>query len=288
MTTSHEEGPAPEYAAARTVLLDALEALAKHRSSLVVVGAQAVYLRTGSAGLTVAPFTTDGDVTLDPRTLSASPPLEEAMEAAGFHLLERIHGVEPGTWIKTIQVAGRSFEVPVDLIVPEAALAGGRTQGARLPEHGKRAAKRTRGLEAALVDSSEMEVRGSAPGDDRSTTIAVAGAAALLVAKVVKLAERVADDSRPHRQKDKDAADVLRLLRATPVTAMAGRLESLRHDPVAGPVTQEALERIPALFGAPASQGVVMAVRAVELDVPAATVEAQMTGYVRELARLLA
>ena len=39
--------------------------------------------------------------------------------------------------------------------------------------------------------------------------------------------------------------------------------------------------------GAPAAPGVVMAVRAVELDVPAARVEARMTSYVWELARLL-
>lgn len=287
MTTDHEQDPAPEYAAARTVLLDALDALVEHRSSLVVVGAQAVYLRTGSAGLTIAPFTTDGDVTLDPRALSSSPLLEEAMGAAGFHLLEHLRGIEPGTWVKTVQVAGRSYEVPVDLIVPEAVLEGGRTRGARLPEHGKRAAKRTHGLEAALVDSSEMQIRGSAAGDDRSTTVAVAGAAALLVAKVVKISERIADDRRPHRQKDKDAADVLRLLRATPVTAMAERLDGLRDDPVAGPVTREALAELPALFGARASRGVVMAVRAVELDVLPATVEAQVTGYVQELVRLL-
>lgn len=287
MTTGPVENLAPEYVAARTVLLDALDALAAHRSSLVLVGARAVYLRTGSAGLATAPFTTDGDVTLDPRTLGASPLLEDAMQVAGFHLLERPRGIEPGTWIGTTQVAGRRYDVPVDLIVPAAALEGGRTRGARLPDHGKRAAKRTHGLEAALVDSGEMQVRGAAAGDGRATSVAVAGAAALLVAKVVKITERVADDRRPHRQKDKDAADVLRLLRATPVGAMAERLAALRHDPVAGPVTQDALDGLSTLFGSPAAPGVIMAVRAVELDVPAARVEAQMTGYVRELARLL-
>src|SRR5258708_28910042 len=50
----------PEYAAARIVLLDALDALAPHRPAVVVVGAQAIYLRTGSAGLAIAPFTTHG------------------------------------------------------------------------------------------------------------------------------------------------------------------------------------------------------------------------------------
>lgn len=189
MTTGPAEGLAHEYVAARTVLLDALDALVEHRSSLAVVGAQAVYLRTGSAGLVTAPFTTDGDVTLDPRTLSASPLLEEAMHVAGFHLLERPRGVEPGTWVKTTQVEGRRYEVPVDLIVPSGALEGGKTRGARLPDHGKRAAKRTHGLEAALVDAGEMEIRGAGNGDERVTSVSVAGAAALLVAKVVKLSK---------------------------------------------------------------------------------------------------
>jgi hypothetical protein len=44
---------APEYIAARTVLLDALAALEDHLASLVLVGAQAVYFHTGSADLNV-------------------------------------------------------------------------------------------------------------------------------------------------------------------------------------------------------------------------------------------
>lgn len=53
--------PGPLYAKAREVLLDALEALGPHRSSLVLVGAQAIYLHTGEADIAVAPFTTDAD-----------------------------------------------------------------------------------------------------------------------------------------------------------------------------------------------------------------------------------
>jgi TPP-dependent trihydroxycyclohexane-1,2-dione (THcHDO) dehydratase len=49
--------PDIEYVAARRALLDALEALAEHRTSIVVVGAQAVYVHTGAADLSVAEFT---------------------------------------------------------------------------------------------------------------------------------------------------------------------------------------------------------------------------------------
>lgn len=278
----------PIYAAARTVLLDALEALVDHQSALVVVGAQAVYLQTGSAGLTIAPYTTDGDIALDPNLLDDAPLIEEAMQNRGFILLEHAAGVvEPGTWRRTVEVAGHWHEVPVDLIVPAGVLPGGKTRGARLPMHGKKAAKRTHGLEAALVDQKLIPVRGLAPGDARRIEIAVAGVAALLVAKVIKIRDRVADDRRPHRQKDKDAGDILRLVRATPVTQMAERLDTLRRDSVAGPVTQEALEGLGALFRAPGSPGVVMAVRAVEQDLPRVQVETQLTSYVRELQRQL-
>ncbi len=48
------------YVVARRVLLDALDALGTHRDAVVLVGAQAVYLRVGEADIAVAPYTTDG------------------------------------------------------------------------------------------------------------------------------------------------------------------------------------------------------------------------------------
>jgi len=54
------------YVAARRVLLDALFALAPHGKAVIVVGAQAVYLRTGDANLAIAPYTTDGDLVINP------------------------------------------------------------------------------------------------------------------------------------------------------------------------------------------------------------------------------
>jgi len=57
-------GPEPEYVEARRVLLDALEALGMHRRSVVLIGAQAIYLRAGEGDLAVAPYTTDGDLVI--------------------------------------------------------------------------------------------------------------------------------------------------------------------------------------------------------------------------------
>ncbi len=49
----------------------------------MVVGAQAIYLRAGDADLVVAPYTTDGDLALDPELLAEIPPLERAQDDGG-------------------------------------------------------------------------------------------------------------------------------------------------------------------------------------------------------------
>ena len=72
------------YTVARTVLLDALEALGEHREALVLVGAQAIYLRVGEDDLAVASYTTDGDLAIDPRILVEVPPMEQKLTQAGF------------------------------------------------------------------------------------------------------------------------------------------------------------------------------------------------------------
>jgi hypothetical protein len=58
--------PEPLYVRARTALLDAAEALHAHRGAIVLVGAHAIYLRTGAADLAVAEYTTDADFTVSP------------------------------------------------------------------------------------------------------------------------------------------------------------------------------------------------------------------------------
>lgn len=76
--------PAPEYVAARRTLLDALDALSAHRPSLVLIGAQAVYLHTGSEGANVPPMTTDADLALDTDLLADDPEIAAALQEAGF------------------------------------------------------------------------------------------------------------------------------------------------------------------------------------------------------------
>jgi hypothetical protein len=69
---------------ARRVLLDVLGAPGDHRDALILVGAQAVYLRVGDADLAITPYTTDADLVIDPAVLAEIPPLERALLDAGF------------------------------------------------------------------------------------------------------------------------------------------------------------------------------------------------------------
>jgi ribosomal protein L11 len=270
---NERDGADPLYVEARRVLLDALTALTAQRAAVIVAGAQAVYLRTGDADIAVAPYTTDGDLALDPSQLSDDPTLESAMRAAGFDL-----GVEPGIWLASASVNGEQFVIPVDLIVPEGAATGGGRRGARLGPHGNRAARRARGLEAALIDHDTMTVSALDPADTRSVEIEVAGPAALFVAKAHKLHDRVASN-RVDRLDDKDASDVVRLMQTASVVEVGATFVRLCVDPIAGTPSTEALTYIEELFGRRGRPGIDMASRALRADMPEERIEAICTAY---------
>ncbi|MFL6074482.1 MAG: hypothetical protein ACJ73S_13900 [Mycobacteriales bacterium] len=257
-----------EYVRARAVLLDALTALEPHLDAIVLVGAQAVYLRTGTADLAVVPTTTDADIALAPQRLRDEPLLYQAMRAAGFRA-----GDNPGAWRGPGDVA-------IDLMVPEALCGGGGRRGARLPVHGNWAARRTRGLEPAVVDF-DHHVLGALDGTDpRRVRLAVAGPAALLVAKVTKVGERLAT---PRRLSPKDGLDVLRLLRATEGGTLASRLRLLARHAVAGPVTRDAVAMLRAHGQDPDGPLSALAGKAVSGLDDVALVAASTAALVREL-----
>ncbi len=246
--------PEPEYVLAREVLLDALEALGDQRSAVILVGAQAIYLYTGDADLAVAPYTTDGDVALDPSNLKAVPKLAEALREAGF-VADTQH---VGTWIMSRPLEGRPVDVKIDLMVPEAVGGLGR-RGARLGPHGNKAARKARGLEAALVDRQQKVIETFDDDHSQAFEVAVAGPAALLVAKLHKIAERVNNSGR---REDKDALDVLRLLRAVPLEVLTDGVGKLLSEEISAGVTEEALAFLRNLFSEPSRVGCRMAARA--------------------------
>ena len=269
-----QSGPDPIYVAARRVLLNALAALAPHGKAFIVVGAQAVYLRTqpNDVVVTVAPYTTDADLALDPTLLGDEPLLEDSMRRAGFELRGNDDDqTQPGIWSAIENVEGRDVIIPVDLIVPEAASTGGGRRGARLGAHGNRAARRAVGLEAALIDHDSMTVSSLDAEDPRQANVEVAGVAALLVAKAHKIHDRVAT-GRVDRLSDKDAADVYRIMQTASPPEVVATLRALLVDPLAGGVTEQALDYLRDLFGRRTGEGVAMAQRALRL----ATDEAQI------------
>jgi len=237
-----------EVVNARLGLLDALDALNEHLDALILVGAQAVYLHTGEAQIAIAEYTTDGDIAINPDLLGSDPLIEIAMRSGGFEPMEGAIG----SW-----ESARGVEV--DLMVPTAVAGKGtkKSRGVEVPPHARHAMRRTKGLEAALVDHSTMTIAAIDSGADaRSYNIEVAGPAALLVAKLHKVSERL---GRPDRSENKDAHDIYRILVAIQTPTLAKSLKRLTSEEVSADVTIEAIEMLGALFGTSDAEGSMMA-----------------------------
>lgn len=211
-------GHPPLLVAAWRVLLDALDALDAHTAALVLVGAQAVYLRSEDAGpeLAVAAYTSDGDLAVRLGSLAERPHLEDALSKADFSLRRIAPGqVEPGVGVRTTTVGSFTFEVPVDLLVPSSQLTGSRRSAAP-PPHERTAARRIDELDAALVDHSPLDLPALEDVDSRISAVNVAGPTALLVSKLHKIEDRLKlleSTGKDRLKEGKDAADIYRLMR---------------------------------------------------------------------------
>jgi hypothetical protein len=194
---------APEYVAARRVLLDVLTALEDHLSSLVLVGAQAVYHHTGATSLNVPLVTTDADLALDTRFLMDAPEIGGVLRSVGF-----TPGPNPGHWRDPGDIAVDIMVVPHQTGTTKAS-----ARAARLSHHEKQTARIAPGLEPALIDNEWVLIDSFESADTRTHKIRVAGPAALLSAKAVKISERIEQASaQPDRLREKDALDAFRIL----------------------------------------------------------------------------
>lgn len=231
------------------------------------MGAQAVYVHTESVddSFALSPFTYDADIALDPDPLANSPAIIDVMSRAGFQLT-----VPPGTFTK-------DGGAQVDLMVP-AAVGGPGRRGARLKGHNKKAARKVHGLEGALVSYTRRKISSLVPDTDRSCILKVAGPAALLVAKVHKIGERL-EDAAGHRQEQlpKDAFDIHRLLLAIDTAELAEEFQRLLSHGISSCVTSEALTLFQDLFGSRSGMGTGLLVRAVgPLEDPAFIIESSV------------
>ena len=176
-------------------------------------------------------------------------------------------GDSVGVWVtRRPTKANPTTEVTIDLLVPASISPGKGRRAARLPGHDAHSARIVRGLDGIIVDSDVMSVAALDSSDDRMVDIRVAGSAALLVAKVHKIRDR----SGTPRSTDKDALDVLRLLRGTSTDDLASRMHRLLSDDNARPVAEKALDLLGLQFANRAGEGIKMVIRAVGvLDDPA-------------------
>lgn len=220
---------------AREALLDALEALAGHVDSAVLVGSQAIYLHTGGAVTGVALATKDADLMLVP-PIAKHPAIDRAMRDGGF-----TPGAQPGIWLSG------DGEREVDLLVPATFDPHAKRRAARLDGHARTVARLVSGIEGALADNDVRLIVALRTGDQRRTRIRVAGAASLLVSKAYKLADRIGD-GRPSRLFTKDAHDAYRLLRLPAEGLDLGFKRMAAHD-LARPVAQRGIALIAELFG---------------------------------------
>ena len=135
-------------------------------------------------------------------------------------------------------------------------------RGARLGVHGKKAARQVHGLEGALVSHARRRIASLDSDAERSCILKVAGPAALLVAKVHKIGERL-DSPAGHRQTPlpKDAFDIYRLLRTIDTAELAEEFRLLQSDKTSSRATSEALSLFRNLFGSWSDRGPELLVR---------------------------
>jgi hypothetical protein len=115
-----------------------------------------------------------------------------------------------------------------------------------------------KGLEGALVDTDVLTVGSLETADARRFEIRVAGPAALLIAKLHKVNDR----HESSRQSDKDALDVLRLLRGVATEELARRMRLVVADKACATIAEEALRLLRELFASRRAPGSQMAARA--------------------------
>jgi hypothetical protein len=230
-----------EVTQARRTLIQVLRDLRQYRrDAIIVVGAQAVYLRTQSVSLPFALFTRDADLALDPRILDREPPLRITLAVAGYTPRDR----QPGLY----WAPGREEHdgAQVDLLVQEDFASPGGRRDARLPGDNRNVARRVRGLEASLYDRDLLQIRDF---DDPSAGIEalVAGPAALILAKAQKIVER--DSGTPERVKPKDVADVFALLRAHEPGELERRFGMLAVQPEIAGALAAGVSAVQEVFG---------------------------------------
>ena len=230
--------------AARRLLLDVLEALGPARSRIVLVGAQAVLMHIGAGPAPVVLATFDGDLGLDPRDPPTSD-LAAVLEGVGLHLAETDGALQPGIWVPKESVEGVALSI--DVLVPEVFAPRRGKRGADIQGQRSDMARYVRGLEASIVDRQPRLIASLEPTDGRRTTAPVAGPSGLVIAKLHKLSDRIANARRPDRVHSKDCYEVFRLMQLPEEQVLSGWIAAA-SDEMARAISVSAIDMLEALF----------------------------------------
>ena len=134
------------------------------------------------------------------------------------------------------------------------------------------------------MDHNRMRITAMDAADSRAILVKVAGVAALFIAKVYKIVDRVESGRHQRTAFDKDAADVFRLIQSTPVAAMTTGFALALSKDVSQAVAESALNKADQLFGRERAVGVEMAIRAISVAAEAPeTIAAVFVGYTSSL-----
>lgn len=168
-------------------------------------------------------------------------------------------------------------------MVPEGPSEGGR-RSAKIPPHDPRAFLRVSGIEAVIVDNSVFTLTSLEPDDDRAVKVRVAGVAALLLSKAIKIRQRLDDSaSHPDRLQDKDASDVIALMMTSDVDKVTTTFGELLRDERTQDITHAGLGHFHQLFGASRGPGVEMAIRALDGIQEPSTIAALATAFTAQM-----
>jgi len=249
-----------------------LTALEPTSDAVVLVGAQAVYLRTEGR--------IEGYQPSRPTPTSLSTSRLEPIPPRRSDDSGRIHSLtnrESGRRASTDRLR-RGSRLPVDLIVPEEYGSEAGRRAARLPgNHGKTTARKS-SARRWVVDNSPIQPQRSSRRM-RDGCSSRSPATARSCRKAAQARGRLAT---PARLQAKDAGDLYgSSTRSAPTTWAT--LQMLLADERSATTTTKALTYLDALFTAPASPGVGLACEALRTLLPEETVTAVMTAYAAAL-----
>ncbi|ACZ31128.1 hypothetical protein Xcel_2110 [Xylanimonas cellulosilytica DSM 15894] len=227
--------PRSEAEWSRRAVINVVSVLTSHASSLTLIGAHAVMLRTADLDAPFAP-TSDGDLGVTPGLVGDVPSIENLLTDAGY---AHRTTARPGLWGRhpyVDRLGNTGYREKIDLLAPHG-LSGTTSRSRRgvpalQPTHGKLAVGNAIGIELAAFNRSPMTITDFADPNTRAQ-VHVAEIPALIVAKGAKVGERLGEP-RKGPIRDKDLGDLWRLMACAEPEPAAALISQYAGHPLIG------------------------------------------------------